>query len=179
LPEQEFRVTVWDQAGGSTSKVWNWENLLTDIEIGKWYTLFVSWDGTDIKVRFGEVGSISSSAIPVDNKDDDDAVTQIDPGRRILIGPQFSDARMYQAAIWDSDLSQADINFLDSNITHDFLTPEGGYTGTAASGCQHWYRFCLDRTNFDRDYGVAASGTIEIAADGFSDEDDCRIDSPV
>ncbi len=83
---------------------------------------------------------------------------------------------MYQIAIWDTALSQADVNFLDSNVGHDFLTDEGGYTSSA--NLQHWWRFCFDRGDIGRDYGLAASGTIDINQDGTVDSGDCRIDAP-
>lgn len=173
-------VTIWDQSGGGTRKIWNWDGLLTDMVVGRWYSIFCSWDGTDINTWFGEVGSIPSTFGTVSSKDVDSSVTQLDlgTGRQITTGHQFSKGRIYQIANWNMALSGSEIAYLDTHVPHDLLTTAGGYGSLAASGINHWYKFCLDDNDISRDYGIASSGTIDIAEDGFIDESDCRVDAP-
>ena len=173
-------VTIWDQSGGATRKVWNWDGLLTDMVVGRWYSIFVSWDGTGINTWFGEVGSIPSTFETVSSKDVDSFVTQLDlgTGRQITTGHQFSKGRIYQIANWNMALNGSEINYLDTHVPHDLKTTAGGYGPLAASRINHHWPFCLDPENPSRDFGIASSGTIDIAEDGFIDESDCRVDAP-
>lgn len=168
-----FRVYAYDAAGGSNSKIYNYDDLFTNIVIGKWYSWTVRWDGTDLKLYFGEIGSLVE--IIVSSKTDDNSITMTDLARRMsAFGP--GGQRLYQIGIWNSALASTELTYLDDNIPQDFLTDKGNYTSSA--NLPHWYRLCFDDNDLSRDYGLAPSGTIDIGADGFATEADCRLDAP-
>ena len=167
-----FNVQLWDQ-NASDQKHYEWDNLLNDI-VGKWQTLVVQWDGVDISLWMGEIGSLGNP-ITESRRNSDDAITQVDVNRRSLLSIA-SNAHLYHIGVWDTNLSQAELNFLDQNTFHDFREDEGAYTSSANN--KHWWRFCLDPNDLGKDYAVTATG-IDINNQGNSDADDCVRDFPV
>jgi hypothetical protein len=166
-----FEVMIYD-TNASDYKQWQWDSLFDGIE-NTWHSVFVAWDGSDIKLWSGPIGSIPSSPITADTKVNDDSITMGDPGRRLLTSAAFW--HLYQVGMWNRELTQAEINFIDQNARHDLATDEGAYG--ASSNLKHYWKFCFELEDLGKDYGNAAL-LIDINENGTVDSGDVRDDAP-
>ncbi len=163
----------------ATRQFRQWSDAIADDE---WHFYVITWDGA---------GSVDSLELYVDSVNDtvdvggidSDDTGIIDSTRLVVVGGTSSGAArfngpIYYAAIWSTELLQAEIDSLYNGgapITTDLKTAFGSYTSAAT--LLHWYRVGLGTT--EAEFGTDHVGTLDLhTATRVLDETDLTTDIP-
>jgi hypothetical protein len=150
--DEHLRVILNDQGGATAgAKLWVWEDFFLDFN--RWYQMFVTWDGTDIRVYHAEVGS-SLSEIAVDTKTDDDPISRIDSPLSTLISG-LKGCHQHEMAMWNTVLSEAAMNSLIVGGANEYGLKGNRGAHTYASNLRHWWRLGLSSSRTGKDYANA------------------------
>lgn len=161
-------------ANGTNLKQWEWNSVFHQLA-PDWYQLVIRWDGTDIDVWVDPIGELGS-AQPVSTKLNDDSITQADVDGTMTITPG-GHMRVYQLGLWNTALTQAELEAIDAKTNRDFREESGDYTSTAS--LQHYWRFCLDRDDPGRDFSTVTATGIDLNGNSSVDASAARIAFPV
>lgn len=178
FPDPQLWVDIYAD-NGSSEKVWAWNDLLSpiNVDLDRWYNMFVTWDGTNIKLWFGPVGS-TGSEITVSDKLLDNSVTQQNVNRRptIFAGAPGATVREHQFKIWNVALDQSNIAWVGDNPHADFSVDAGNYTSSA--NLYHWYRFGHVSSDPGKDFAVTAVDRINVNVPAVIGTDRLFVDAP-
>ena len=111
----------------------------------KWYQLFITWDGTDLKIWNAAVGGSVAEETTV--KNEDSAITMVDNALRDLAMPGLPQAYYHEQAMWSRDLSEAEMNEIIQGGANEYKLTTNNGIYIAKADLVHW----LNRPGFSGD----------------------------
>jgi hypothetical protein len=149
-----LEVFVWDENG--TSRKWYQADGFfgEPVENPKWNQLFVTWDGTNLKIWNAEVGNSVVEHTSI-TKLQDDAITMVNNSTRDLTLPGLPQAHYHELAMWARDLSEAEMNEIIQGGGNEYRLKANNGVYLAANDLVHWWRWGLDSGDIGADYADA------------------------